>query len=86
MIEITRTVKLSLASDDWGLYDIPGSSEAADRLNLAVADAINSTATWSQAYTVACVAMNNESEYGAADTEGKQALKDILRQVYGSDY
>ena len=84
-VSVKRTVDLAVSKDQWQLYSVRGVDKAVLGLNAGVAEAINSSASRSEAGPKAIKVLEQYSKYGAADTEGYYALNDILDAVYGEE-
>lgn len=86
-------VKLTLSADDWGLfYDEDMGPQASNRDNVAVAlndqvsEAINTSATVEEAFKRCSSILTRHSDYGAADTEGRDMLETIFEMTYGKEW
>ena len=86
-------VKLTLSADDWellGRYNDTG--RFANRENVAVAlndqisEAINTSANMEEAFKRCSSILTRHSDYGAADTEGREMLETIFELTYGQDF
>ncbi len=95
-IEITRTMRLDLTADQWGLFfdeDVPatqnggpGRKEIARILNLEVAQAFNyHEQDPALALAFAHQVLQRFSTYGAADTEGYMTVDAIAGVFFGED-
>jgi hypothetical protein len=83
-------VTLTLTADDWQLYD-DDTGRYANRKNVAVAlndqvsNAINTSPHRSEAFHRCICILERYRESGAADTEGREVLYDILELTYGTN-
>lgn len=95
-VEITRTMKLDLTADQWGLFfdeDVPatqsggpGRKEIARILNLEVAQAFNYHEQDPRlALKFAHLVLERFRTYGAADTEGYMTVDAIAGVFFGED-
>jgi PHD/YefM family antitoxin component YafN of YafNO toxin-antitoxin module len=86
-------VTLTLSADDWALYSDSDSYEdtrlyanreiVAVALNDQISNAINTSPHRSEAFTRCICILERYRESGAADTEGREVLWDILNLTYG---
>ena len=81
-IKITRSVDLSLSADDWGLYGLPGRDRAADGLNLLVSQSINAALNRAEAREKCTQHLDQFRAFGAADSEGRAMLGQILSKMW----
>ena len=77
-VTVTRTVRVNLTAGQWALYDIPGRDSAAAKLNRASEAALNSCGTRGEAEALIALALDEQSYFGASDTEGYDVMYDLL--------
>lgn len=82
MIEIKRSVSLSLSADDWSLYDRPGRDDAAEGLNTLIAGEINSAPDRGSAIAACGPHLDYFRDYGAADSEGWAMVEHIINKMW----
>jgi hypothetical protein len=70
---------------DWELYSGNGAVRAAEKLNTALAEAVNSGNNRDEVRQLMELAMKELDVYGANDTETHWFLKDVLDEVFGDE-
>ena len=91
-------VTLTLTADDWELYsdstlcsqghanlETMWREPVAVALNDQIANAINTSQNRDEAYRRCVSILERYSDTGAADTEGREVLYDILELTYGTN-
>lgn len=79
MMTIRKTIELHLTADDWQLYDKEGRENAAKLINQFVEKRINGGRP-----NEAVQILEAFSEFGAADTEGRYMLEQIIARYEGA--
>jgi hypothetical protein len=86
-VTISKHIRLDLTAEDWDLYtNMKGSSNAANFLNLNVAQVLNTTEDFREAVRACNKFMDRMSEYGASDTEPMHMLGKIISKFYEVEY
>lgn len=87
-MDVTTTHRISdinYTADHWELFDQPGRDECAKRLNQAFMDLVNAgndrNTVELEMGKVLC--RDENSQYGAADSEGFYMLERLCKRVFG---
>ena len=80
---ITKTITISVhaTADDWQLYDLPGREDAAITLNQRFAELVNKGARGSEVRNG--MRLSDYANLGAADTEVRYFVEDLLDRTFG---
>lgn len=86
-VRITKSIAITHSADEWSLYEGQGYEDRehiAVQINIGVAQAIN---THYDNRSAAAIAANNVlakyDTFGAADTEGRWKLQQIINEFFG---
>ena len=82
---ITKTIIITVhaTADDWQLYDLPGREDAAIALNQRFEELVNKGATRSEVRN--CMRLSDYANLGAADTEVRYFVEDLLGRTFGDE-
>jgi hypothetical protein len=82
---ITKAIRITVhaTADDWQLYDLPGREDAAIALNQRFEELVNKGATRSEVRNRMC--LRDYANLGAADTEVRYFVEDLLDRTFGDE-
>jgi len=82
---ITKTITITVhaTADDWQLYDLPGREDAAIGLNQRFEELVNKGATRSEVCNG--MRLSDYANLGAADTEVRYFVEDLLDKTFGDE-
>lgn len=84
-ITIIRDVTVALSADDWQLFTASmDCTEAARALNIAASEGL-SLPTREEAWAHWETVSDLWAKYGAADTEPRWVMRDLMDQVFGEE-
>ena len=80
---ITKTITITVhaTADDWQLYDLPGREDAAIALNQRFEELVNKGAKRSEVRNG--MRLSDYANLGAADTEVRYFVEDLLDRTFG---
>ena len=81
-IETVKRITCNMTAQEWGLFDMYGSGNAANELNRVVESTLNRGVAPHTAKEVIGETMETHEEFGANDTEAELALDTILQAFY----
>jgi len=79
----TFTITVHATADDWQLYDLPGREAAAIALNRRFEKLVNKGAKRSEVRNG--MRLSDYANLGAADTEGRYFVEDLLDKTFGRE-
>jgi hypothetical protein len=85
MLTIKKQIILTHSADDWQLYTLAnprGCGTAAEALNRALMEAVNSGKTHSEVVSAVMPVFEEYSDLGACDSEPMGMLDTVLDQVF----
>ena len=74
---------ITATADDWQLYDLPGREDAAIALNQRFEELVNKGATRSEVRNG--MRLSDYANLGAADTEVRYFVEDLLDRTFGDE-
>ncbi|HKE21709.1 MAG TPA: hypothetical protein VKB88_04915 [Bryobacteraceae bacterium] len=82
---ITKTITITVhaTADDWQLYDLPGRDDAATALNQRFEELVNKGTTRTKVRNG--MRLSDYASLGAADTEGRYVVEDLLDRTFGDE-
>lgn len=81
---INKKVELNYSADKWQLYTASmNCDEAAQELNKAFTEAVNSGLGKLEVYKSVEAVMRKYDNFGATDSEPRWVLEDLIRKVFG---
>ena len=82
---ITKTITITVhaTAGDWQLYDLPGREDAAIALNQRFEELVNNGATRSEVRNG--MRLRDYANLGAADSEGRYFVEDLLDRTFGDE-
>ena len=84
-MNITKTITITVhaTADDWQLYDLPGREDAAITLNQRFAELVNKGTRGSEVRNG--MRLSDYANLGAADTEVRYFVEDLLGRTFGDE-
>lgn len=89
---VPKVLEFEMDAGDWGMYTVSDgpddtmpadSAAAAEVLNAAIVGAVNAGKGLHEVHSMMCKYQDMYSKQGARDTEGRNALYDVLRKLFG---